>query len=125
MQSESITRFPRTLPLTREEELCHSQKPALQNQTEQCHSAEWSAVSLTRENFMQESITPLSVQKSVYIIRLRQVIEKTGLSRGTIYNLIKSGDFPKQIHLSVRTMGFLESEVDAWIAGRVAASRMG
>jgi prophage regulatory protein len=58
------------------------------------------------------------------IIRLHQAIEKTGLSRSTIYTLIKSGDFPRQIHLSPRAMGFLESELDAWIAGRVAA-RMG
>ncbi len=66
----------------------------------------------------------LPLQKSTYIIRLRQAIEKTGLSRSTIYNLIKSGDFPQQVRLSVRTMGFLEHEVDAWIAGRVAASRV-
>ncbi|HEY8097750.1 MAG TPA: AlpA family transcriptional regulator [Methylobacter sp.] len=59
------------------------------------------------------------------IIRLPQAIKKTGVSRGTIYNLIKSGDFPKQIQLSPRTMGFLEHEVDAWIAERVAASRIG
>lgn len=64
-------------------------------------------------------------QKSEYIIRLRRTIEKTGLSRSTIYSLIKAGDFPKQIHLSPRTMGFLESEIDAWIASRVAASRAG
>jgi prophage regulatory protein len=74
---------------------------------------------------MLSKSSALPVQKSEYIIRLRQVIEKTGLSRSTIYSLIKSGDFPQQIHLSVRTMGFLEHEIDAWIAGRVAASRMG
>lgn len=64
-------------------------------------------------------------QKSEYIIRLRRVIEKTGLSRSTILALEKRGDFPKKISLSPRTMGFLESEVDAWIAGRVTASRAG
>jgi prophage regulatory protein len=59
------------------------------------------------------------------IIRLPRTIEKTELSRSTIYSLIKAGDFPQQIRLSPRTMGFLESEVDAWIEARVAASRMG
>jgi prophage regulatory protein len=38
--------------------------------------------------------------------------------------LIKQGDFPKQIQLSPRTMGFLKSEIDEWIAGRIAASRV-
>ena len=66
----------------------------------------------------------MQLQKSQYIIRLRQAILKTGLSRSTIYTLIKLGDFPKQIQLSPRTMGFLESEIDEWIAGRIAASRV-
>jgi prophage regulatory protein len=66
----------------------------------------------------------MQFQNSKYIIRLRQAILKTGLSRSTIYTLIKLGDFPQQIKLSPRTMGFLESEIDEWIAGRIAASRV-
>ena len=66
----------------------------------------------------------MQFQNSQYIIRLRQAILKTGLSRSTIYTLIKLGDFPKQIQLSPRTMGFLESEIDEWIAGRIASSRV-
>jgi prophage regulatory protein len=66
----------------------------------------------------------MQLQNSQYIIRLRQAIIKTGLSRSTIYTLIKQGDFPKQIQLSPRTMGFLKSEIDEWIAGRIAASRV-
>ena len=66
----------------------------------------------------------MQLQNSQYIIRLSQAILKTGLSRSTIYTLIKLGDFPKQIQLSPRTMGFLESEIDEWIAGRIAASKV-
>ena len=66
----------------------------------------------------------MQLQKSQYIIRLRQAIIKTGLSRSNIYSLIKAGKFPQQIQLSPRTMGFLESEIDQWIADRVAASRV-
>jgi prophage regulatory protein len=55
------------------------------------------------------------------IIRLPQVIKKTGLSRTTIYTLVKRGDFPKQITLTQRTMGFLESEVDQWLSDRANA----
>lgn len=65
----------------------------------------------------------MQLQKSEYIIRLRKVIEKTGLSRSTIYNLINSDQFVPKIQISIRAIGFLESEVDAWIAGRIAASR--
>jgi prophage regulatory protein len=56
------------------------------------------------------------------IIRLRKTVEKTGLSRSTIYNLMNAGAFAPKIQISVRAIGFLESDVDAWIAARVAAS---
>jgi prophage regulatory protein len=46
------------------------------------------------------------------ILCLLQITQKTGLSRGTIYTLIGRGEFPQQIKLSPRTIGFLESEVD-------------
>lgn len=58
------------------------------------------------------------------IIRLPQTIEKTGLSRSTIYALLSRGEFVTKIKLSPRTMGFLESEVNAWIAERLNASRV-
>ncbi len=57
------------------------------------------------------------------IVRLPQVIQKTGLSRSTLYSLINSGDFPQKIKLSPRAMSFLESEIDSWIADRVTASK--
>lgn len=56
------------------------------------------------------------------IIRISQAISKTGLSRSTIYTLINRGEFPTRIKLSPRTVGFLESEVNDWIAQRLAAS---
>ncbi|WP_411726049.1 helix-turn-helix transcriptional regulator [Methyloglobulus sp.] len=55
------------------------------------------------------------------ILRLPQTVAKTGLGRSTIYNLVSRGEFPQQIKLSPRTMGFLESEVDQWLAGKVEA----
>lgn len=65
------------------------------------------------------------MQASNNIIRLPQAIKKTGLSRSTIYALIIRDEFPQRIKLSARSMGFLESEVDTWIADRVTASRAG
>ncbi len=58
------------------------------------------------------------------IIRLPQTIQKTGLSRSTIYNLLSRGEFPQKIQLSVRSIGFLESEIDDWIEAK-AADRVG
>jgi len=61
------------------------------------------------------------MQPSNNIIRLPAVIKKTGLSRSTIYALVSRKEFPPRIQLSPRSMGFLESEVDQWLADKVAA----
>jgi prophage regulatory protein len=39
------------------------------------------------------------------------------------YALLKEGQFPRPINLGARAVGWLESEIDAWIADRVQASR--
>lgn len=58
------------------------------------------------------------------VIRLPQVQERTGLSRSTIYSLIRDGEFPKQIRLHGRkSVGWVEAEVDKWIEERIAQSR--
>lgn len=57
------------------------------------------------------------------IIRLPEVVERTGISRSLIYRLIKEGSFPEQIHTSKRTSGWLESEVNDWVQSRIDESR--
>ena len=55
------------------------------------------------------------------ILKMKEVLQKTGLGRTTMYNLIKSLDFPQAIPLGLRAVGWLESEVEAWIENKVAA----
>lgn len=62
----------------------------------------------------------MSVQQNNKIIALAAVIAKTSLCRSSIYALLANGDFPERIKLSPRRMGFLEHEVDSWIAARAA-----
>lgn len=56
-------------------------------------------------------------------IRVREAIKKTGLSKSSIYDLMAQGSFPQTIRLSDsgRAVAFIESEVDAWMAERIAA----
>lgn len=53
------------------------------------------------------------------VIRLKQVINSTGLGRSTIYKYIAEGKFPKPFKLSERCVGWLESEVHQWIQSRL------
>jgi prophage regulatory protein len=57
------------------------------------------------------------------IIRLPQVKARTGLSRSTIYSLIKAGQFKAPIALGARAVGWLETDISDFIDARVKASR--
>ena len=52
------------------------------------------------------------------ILRKKDVLLKTGLSKSTIYDLILNKKFPTQLKLSKRSVGWLESEVDQWIKSK-------
>lgn len=54
------------------------------------------------------------------IIRLKQVIETTGLGRSTIYKYIGEHTFPEPVPLGGRAVGWLEEEVLDWVLSRVA-----
>ncbi|MBS0420209.1 MAG: AlpA family transcriptional regulator [Proteobacteria bacterium] len=59
------------------------------------------------------------------ILRLRDVMALTGLSRSSIYQYQAQNRFPKSIKVGDRTVGWIEEEVLQWIAGRIKASRPG
>jgi prophage regulatory protein len=54
------------------------------------------------------------------VIKLRSVMKQTSLSRTSIYRRIKEGQFPKQIKLGIRAVGWDEGEVDAWVKNQMA-----
>ena len=62
---------------------------------------------------------------SPVILRRPQVEQRTGLSRSTLYQYIQDGLFPRPVSLGARAVGWLESEVNAWIAARAKAVRPG
>lgn len=55
------------------------------------------------------------------ILRLPEVKDRTGLSRSSIYNFIKAGNFPAPIPLSSRAIGWDSEAIDAWIKSRIQA----
>jgi len=61
----------------------------------------------------------------VTLIRLRTVKDRTGLSRSSIYALISKGQFPPQVPLGERAVGWVEEEVSEWIDARIARARGG
>lgn len=53
------------------------------------------------------------------IIRLKEVIDSTGLARSTIYKYIGEGTFPKPVSLGDRCVGWVNNEVHDWILARI------
>lgn len=49
------------------------------------------------------------------ILRIKAVVEVTGLSKSTIYQFVADGRFPKPVQLGPRAVGWLNSDVQQWI----------
>jgi len=54
------------------------------------------------------------------VLRLPEVLLRTGKRRTSLLQAVRRGDFPRPIHLGPRAIGFVESEVEAWIDARMA-----
>lgn len=83
-------------------------------------------------NIESLSTEPMS-QPIKKIIRLKRVIEMTGLSRSTIYDRINPKSkrydvsFPKSVklgsvHLNTSAVGWIEAEIQLWIEQRIQLS---
>ena len=55
------------------------------------------------------------------LLRRKDVEQRTGLSRSSIYALAKEGAFPRPVSLSTRSVAWVTEEVDAWIEERIKA----
>jgi len=49
------------------------------------------------------------------ILRIKTVLERTGLSRSTMYRKMQNGTFPKNVQINTRCAGWRESAVNAWL----------
>lgn len=70
--------------------------------------------------------------ESIRILRRKQLEDKTGLSRSGIYAKLKLNpkrpndydpSFPKPISVGAKAVGWVESEVDAWLEQKIRNSR--
>ena len=50
------------------------------------------------------------------ILRMRTILERTGLSRSTLYRKMQKGTFPQKVKLSEYCCGWRESELNRWMA---------
>lgn len=60
------------------------------------------------------------VQSALVILRRKQVEQRTGLSRSSIYAKLKEKTFPAPVTLGPKSVGWIESEINSWISEQVA-----
>ena len=56
------------------------------------------------------------------ILRLPGVQQRTGLGRSTIYREMAQGRFPRSVQLTLRSVGWRETDIDAWLEARPLAA---
>ena len=56
------------------------------------------------------------------LLRMPEVLERTGVSKATIYRLIRAGKFRKPVDLGVRAVGWDAHSIDEWIDAREVAA---
>lgn len=54
------------------------------------------------------------------IMRLKEVMETTGLGRSSIYKYAQEGSFPKPVSLGGRSSGWVSDEIEEWVVEQIA-----
>ena len=59
-------------------------------------------------------------ERPMRFLKLKEVIEKTALSRSAIYRKMDEGNFPVSVSLGDRAVAWVEEEVNNWMEMRLA-----
>ncbi|GMV00400.1 MAG: AlpA family transcriptional regulator [Burkholderiaceae bacterium] len=58
------------------------------------------------------------------ILRLDEVCAKIGLRKTAVYQMAADGEMPSQVRIGARAVGWVEREIDAWLAQRIERGRV-
>ena len=64
-------------------------------------------------------MSPDGTSAQVRLVRLPEVVRRTGISRSEVYRRISLGTFPKPLKLGIHASAFVEAEIVEWIAARI------
>ncbi len=58
---------------------------------------------------------------SEQLLRITDVQARTGLSRASVWRLVRDASFPAPVRIGRRAVAWLDTEIDSWIADCVKA----
>lgn len=68
-----------------------------------------------------EQVSQSAMREPIRLLRFAQVMSITGLRKTKIYELQANGDFPFRVQITAHSVGWVEEEIQAWLAKRVTA----
>ena len=66
-------------------------------------------------------MTEMQAERTRRVLRRREVEQRTGLGRSTIYRKIRMGEFPSPIRLGPQTVAWREEDIEQWLSSRPEA----
>jgi len=69
------------------------------------------------ENITEHSspVAEPPIEQLERILRIKEVVDLTGLSRTTIWRKERAGEFPARVRLGENSVGWRVSEVNGWV----------
>jgi prophage regulatory protein len=62
--------------------------------------------------------------KQIRVLRRKQLETRLGVGRSTIYDLLRhDSSFPRPVRIGRRAIGWVSSEIESWLAQRMAERR--
>ena len=61
---------------------------------------------------------PVDPAKPIRLLRIREVLDLVGLKKATVYQLLRTGQFPRSVKITSRAVGWVEEEIQQWLAER-------
>jgi prophage regulatory protein len=68
-------------------------------------------------------VYPVTFTSEERLIKLGEVLSICAMSRSSMYDAIKKGQFPAPVKLSTRSCAWVKSEVLQWVESRIEAAR--
>ena len=71
---------------------------------------------------IEQKAENIEVVIPIRILRLKEVMRRVGICRASIYQHMRTGHFPRNIILGPRAVGWLETDINEWLAERIRTS---
>ena len=57
------------------------------------------------------------------VVRIKEVLEITGLSKSVVYDMVSRNEFPRPVRISHRAVAWHQADIEEWLDSRPPATR--